>query len=55
MMHAFMDINSTIAACADLNPRKRFLAYPGNERFPLDGMTDAIGVIELAGTLQKVS
>jgi hypothetical protein len=55
MLYAFMDINSKIAACAELNPQKRFLVYPGNERFPLDEMTDAISVIELAGTLQKIS
>jgi hypothetical protein len=53
MMYAFMDINSTIAACADTNPQQRFLVYPGNERFPLDETTDAISVIELAGALQK--
>jgi predicted AAA+ superfamily ATPase len=43
------------SACADLNPQRRFLVYPGSERFPLDEMTDTISVIELAGTLQKVS
>ena len=41
------------SACADLNPRKRFYVYPGAERFPLDGKTDAIGVVELAKALQS--
>ncbi len=40
-------------ACADLKPGKRFIAYPGNERFPLDDETDAIGVVALAGLLQS--
>ena len=39
-------------ACADLNPQKRFYVYPGSERFPLDGQTDAIGVVELANLLR---
>lgn len=43
------------SACADLKPQKRFLVYPGSERFPLDDMTDAIGLVELAKTLQEAS
>jgi predicted AAA+ superfamily ATPase len=39
------------SACADLNPKRRFLVYPGTERFPLDDSTDAIGVVELAKAL----
>jgi predicted AAA+ superfamily ATPase len=36
------------SACTDLKPRKRFVVYPGEERFPLDDKTDAIGVAALA-------
>ncbi len=35
------------SACADLEPKKRFVVYPGTERFPLDEFTDAIGIVEL--------
>ena len=42
------------SACADLNPARRFLVYPGAERFPLDEFTDAIGVVALANELQSV-
>jgi predicted AAA+ superfamily ATPase len=42
------------AACADLNPQKRFVVYPGTERFALDDTTDAIGVVALAKALQSV-
>jgi len=42
------------SACADLDPAKRFLVYPGVERFPLDEFTDAIGVVALANELQSV-
>ena len=41
-------------ACADLKPQKRFVVYPGQERFPLDGETDAIGVRELGESLQEL-
>ena len=40
------------SACADLEPQRRFIVYPGNERFPLDDETDAIGVVGLAKVLQ---
>lgn len=43
------------AACADLDPQKRFVVYPGTERFPLDDVTDAIGVVALAKALQSVN
>ena len=43
------------SACADLKPRRRFLVYSGSERFPLDDMTDAIGLVELAEMLQETS
>jgi predicted AAA+ superfamily ATPase len=42
------------SACADLDPSKRFLVYPGAERFPLDEFTDAIGVGALAKELQSI-
>lgn len=43
------------SACADLKPNKRFVVYSGSEHFLLDKTTDAISVVELAETLQKVS
>lgn len=43
------------SACADLKPHKRFVVYSGIERFPLDKMTNAISVVELAETLQRAS
>lgn len=43
------------SACADVKPHKRFVVYPGTERFPLDKTTDAIGVIEICEMLQKIS
>jgi predicted AAA+ superfamily ATPase len=41
-------------ACADLRPQKRFVVYPGKERFPLDADTEVIGLRELAGELAGV-
>lgn len=41
------------SACADLKPRKRFVVYPGEERFSLGDDTDAIGVVALAQLLQS--
>jgi predicted AAA+ superfamily ATPase len=41
------------SACADLKPDKRFVVYPGEERFSLDDETDAIGVAALARALQS--
>ncbi len=41
------------SACADLKPDKRFVVYPGKERFSLDDETDAIGVAALAAALQS--
>jgi uncharacterized protein len=40
------------AACNDLSPQRRFVVYPGNERFALDSDTEAVGVIALAQSLQ---
>jgi uncharacterized protein len=42
------------SACADLKPSKRFVVYPGEERFSLDNETDAINVVALAKVLQSV-
>lgn len=41
-------------ACADLKPNTRFVVYPGNERFPLDADTDAIGLADLGRALQAI-
>ena len=41
------------SACADLDPSRRFVVYPGTERFPLDRSTEAIGIVDLARLLQK--
>ncbi len=38
-------------ACEDLKPTKRFVVYPGNERFPLNADTDAIGLSDLGRAL----
>jgi len=40
-------------ACEDLKPKKRFVVYPGEERFSLDDDTDAVGVVALAKALQS--
>lgn len=42
------------SACADLNPQKRFVVYPGTERFSVGDRTDAIGLAALATELQAV-
>ena len=42
------------AACADLDPERRFVVYPGTERFPLDDVMDAIGVVAMAKELLSV-
>ena len=39
-------------ACEDLKPQKRFVAYPGIDRFPIASETEAIGVAALARALQ---
>jgi len=39
-------------ACADLKPNKRFVVYPGTERFPLNADTEAIGIDDLGRALQ---
>jgi len=42
------------SACEDLKPEKRFVVYPGSERFPLDAETEAIGVVGLGRVLQSM-
>jgi predicted AAA+ superfamily ATPase len=39
-------------ACTEIKPNKRFVVYSGNERFPLNADTDAIGLSDLARALQ---
>lgn len=34
------------SACEDVGATKKFVAYPGPERFPIAGDTEAIGFIE---------
>jgi predicted AAA+ superfamily ATPase len=34
-------------ACADVSPERRFIVYPGNERFPLAADTDAAPLREI--------
>ena len=41
-------------ACADLRPKKRFVVYPGHERFPLDAETEAIGLRQLGQVLHEI-
>jgi len=41
-------------ACADLKPAKRFVVYSGDDRFSLGADTEAIGLLELARTLEGV-
>ncbi|HEY4087977.1 MAG TPA: DUF4143 domain-containing protein, partial [Bryobacteraceae bacterium] len=42
-------------ACADLNPEKQFVVYPGTASYPLDEKTRAIGLAELAGLLRTAA
>lgn len=41
-------------ACADLKPAKRFVVYPGSDRFPLDAETEVLGLAELGKRLQAL-
>lgn len=43
------------AACADLNPARRFVVYPGTERFPLGQGVEAVSLGELATELYNMS
>lgn len=38
-------------ACQDLNPDKRFIIYPGYERFPLSSKSEAISLFDLSQEL----
>ncbi|MBX3747495.1 MAG: ATP-binding protein [Verrucomicrobiae bacterium] len=40
-------------ACADLAPTRRWIVYPGEERFPLDPFTEAIPPLELLAELRS--
>jgi predicted AAA+ superfamily ATPase len=42
-------------ACADLNPSRRFVVYPGDDRFPINAETEAIGLTELGRALQATA
>jgi predicted AAA+ superfamily ATPase len=39
-------------ACDDLKVEKRFVVYPGNDRFPLNADTDAIGLADMGRAIQ---
>ena len=39
-------------ACTDLKPKKRFVVYPGDDRFPLAADTEAIGLFALSQAVQ---
>lgn len=41
------------AACADLAPAKRFIVYPGRERYPLGEGIEAVPLQDLAGELRQ--
>ncbi|MBM3760069.1 MAG: ATP-binding protein [Acidobacteria bacterium] len=40
------------SACEDLKPAKRFVVYPGEDRYMMDGTTEAIGLAQLARQLR---
>ena len=41
-------------ACQDLNPKHRFLVYPGGEQYPVGDGTEAIGLPDLVTLLQNL-
>ncbi|EIP97520.1 putative ATPase (AAA+ superfamily) [Opitutaceae bacterium TAV1] len=41
------------AACDDLRPARRFVVYPGNERFPFGADTEVVSLVALARDLQS--
>jgi len=41
------------AACADLNPDRRYVVYPGSERFPLGSDVEAVPLAELAAEIRR--
>ena len=40
-------------ACEDLKPRRRFVVYPGKERFSLGDNIEAVGLSDLARELSE--
>ena len=40
------------AACADLQPHRRFVVYPGTTRFPVTQATEAVPLVELAAAIR---
>lgn len=42
------------AACIDLAPTRRFIVYPGRERYPLGEAIEAVPLPDLAGELHQV-
>jgi len=42
-------------ACEDIQPEKSFVVYAGEERYPVTGDVEAIGVLEMAQTLLQKS
>ncbi len=43
------------SACADLEPERRFVVYPGEERYRLDEVTEAVSVRQLARELHGLT
>lgn len=43
------------SAIEDVQPQKTFVAYPGNDRFPLDNNTEVIGLRELISEIDQKS
>ncbi len=43
------------AACQDIEPARRFVVYPGTERYPLSADVEAIGMREMAQMLASIS
>jgi hypothetical protein len=41
-------------ACDDLKPHRKFVVYPGTERFPSTNKVEAIGLVDLARELQAL-
>ncbi len=41
------------AACADLAPARRFIVYPGRERYPIAKEVEAISLAELASLVAQ--
>ena len=41
------------AACQDLEPGRRFVVYPGVERYPLSAQVEAVALSDLAAELYR--